>query len=71
MINSETHIEAPARRKLGRPATGQKPIMFARVPPAMLQAVRRESEKRGIVASAFIRQAIELALSKSEESAVA
>jgi hypothetical protein len=45
--------------------------MFARVPPAMVQAVRRESEKRGIVASAFVRQAIELALSKPEESAVA
>jgi hypothetical protein len=45
--------------------------MFARVSPAIVQAVRRESEKRGIVASAFIRQAIELALSKCGESAAA
>jgi hypothetical protein len=63
-MNNETQT---VKRRPGRPALDSSQpseMIFARVTPAMVQAVRCEAERRGIVASAFVRRAIELALSE-------
>jgi hypothetical protein len=56
----------PAKRK-GPPKTGHSPILFARVPPATLEAVKRESARRGMVPSALVREALDLLLKEAGE----
>jgi hypothetical protein len=56
----------PAKRR-GPPPTGQSPILFARVPPATLEAVKRESARRGMVPSALVREALDLLLKEADE----
>jgi hypothetical protein len=55
------------RPKRGRPLTGANPVLFARVPPSVFEAVRQESAQRGVVPSALVREALDLLLSKSGE----
>jgi hypothetical protein len=42
-------------------------ILFARVPPATLEAVKRESARRGMVPSALVREALDLLLKDAVE----
>jgi hypothetical protein len=72
MNGTDAKIEGgEVRRKRGRPVTGANPVLFARVPPAVFEAVRRKSEQRGVVASVLIREAIDLLLNNSGENSKA
>lgn len=42
-------------------------VMFERVPPATLEAVKRESARRGMVPSALVREALDLLLKEAGE----
>jgi hypothetical protein len=66
-MNDET---LTVKRRPGRPALdSSRPseIVFARVPPAMSEAVKGESARRGIVPSALIREALDLLLKEANE----
>ena len=65
MGNEAAQIK-PAKRK-GPPPTGHSPIVFARVPRATLEAVKRESARRGMVPSALVREALDLLLKDAGE----
>ena len=56
----------PAKRK-GPPPTGHSPILFARVPETTRQAIHREAERRGMVPSALVREALDLLLREAEQ----
>jgi hypothetical protein len=57
----------PARKRKGPAPTGHSPILFARVPPATLDAVKRESARRGMVPSALVREALDMLLRQAEQ----
>jgi hypothetical protein len=62
--------EAPIKRRIGRPSVDgsqPSPILFARVPPATLEAVKREIARRGMVPSALVREALDLLLKDAGE----
>jgi hypothetical protein len=50
----------PVKRPRGRPKTGQMPIDFSRVTPEIVEALARESERRGVKTSTVIREALEV-----------
>jgi hypothetical protein len=58
-------------KRKGPAPTGHSPILFARVPPATLEAVKRESARRGMVPSALVREALDLLLKEAGERLVA
>jgi hypothetical protein len=58
--------DKPHKRK-GPAPMGHSPILFARVPPATLEAVKRESARRGMVPSALVREALDLLLNEARE----
>jgi hypothetical protein len=59
------------RKRKGPAPTGHSPILFARVPPATLEAVKRESARRGMVPSALVREALDRLLKETGEQLVA
>jgi hypothetical protein len=70
MSDNDMQIEAPTKRRIGRPSVDglpPSPILFARVPPATLEAVKLESARRGMVPSALVREALDLFLKEAGE----
>lgn len=65
MDNQPAQVRQCKRR--GPAPTGHSPIVFARVPPATLEAVKRESARRGVVPSALVRAALDLLLNEANE----
>ena len=51
-----------AKKKPGRPATGNDPLISARVPPATIAAIEAWAGKNGATRSEAIRRLIELGL---------
>lgn len=70
MSDNDMQSEAPTKRRVGRPSVDgsrPSPLLFARVPPATLEAVKRESARRGMVPSALVREALDLLLRQAEQ----
>jgi hypothetical protein len=63
-MDNQPEQTKPRKRK-GPPPTGHSPIVFAGVPPATLEAVKRESARRGMVPSALVREALDLLLKEA------
>jgi hypothetical protein len=67
-MNSET---AEKKKRMGRPclegSIEASPILGIRVSPATLEAVKRESARRGMVPSALIREALDMLLKQAEQ----
>jgi hypothetical protein len=57
----------PIRKRKGPAPTGHSPILFARVPPATLAAVKSEAARRGMVPSALVREALDLFLNEARQ----
>jgi hypothetical protein len=53
-------------KRRGPAPTGHSPIIFARLPPATLAAVKNEAARRGTVPSALVREALERLLKQTE-----
>jgi hypothetical protein len=62
--------ETPVKRRPGRPclegSDKKSPLVFARVPPSTFEAVKRESERRGVVQGVIVREALDLLLRQAE-----
>lgn len=70
MTDNNMQSGTPTKRRIGRPSVDgvqPSPILFARVPPATLEAVKRESARRGVVPSALVREALDLLLKEAGE----
>jgi hypothetical protein len=66
-MNSET----AEKKRMGRPclegSSETSPMLGIRVSPATRQAIRREAERRGMVPSALIREALDTLLKQAEQ----
>jgi hypothetical protein len=67
MTDSDTQAETPVKRRPGRPSVDHSHTMFARVTPATCRAVKLEAERRGVVPSALIREALDMLLKQAEQ----
>jgi hypothetical protein len=65
-MDNQATEDKPHKRK-GPAPTGHSPILFARVPPATLAAVKSEAARRGTVPSALVREALDLLLKEAGE----
>lgn len=65
-MDNQASQDKPHKRR-GPLPTGQSPILFARVPPATLAAVKNEAARRGTVPSALVREALDLLLKEAGE----
>jgi hypothetical protein len=55
-----------AKKKPGRPATGNDPLISARVPSEIVAAIDAWADKKGATRSEAIRRLVELGLKKGK-----
>ena len=55
-------------KKRGRPATGRDPLITARLPAALLEALDNWAEKNGVPRSELVRQFVEAGLASRQKA---